>query len=222
MAMLFPPGEFVKLKEYLIIYDCALKNFKTRLDILLKDFSSFQAYHPIEHIKIRLKTSESIADKLHRQNLSITAENARTHLTDIAGIRCICYYAKDIFRMADVLSRQPDIKVRSQKDYVTNPKPSGYRSFHLILDMPVYLTETTENLPVEVQLRTQAMDFWASLEHKVKYKYRNQMPEHLSKELVDCAERIAELDQRMYLIQEIVDMAYLHKDASVERVFNSR
>ena len=219
----FPSAEFVKLKEHLILYECALKNVNTRVDILLKDFAHFQSYNPIEHVKLRLKTPESIADKLHRQGTDITSENALSKLTDIAGLRCICYYAKDIFYMADVLKRQPDIIVRSEKDYVTNPKPSGYRSYHMILDVPIHFTDRTETVPVEIQLRTQAMDFWASLEHKVKYKYRNQMPEHLSSELVQCAEKIAELDQRMYLIQEIVDMAYLHKDAQmVERTLNSR
>lgn len=223
MDMLFPPGEFVKLKEHLIIYECALDNVKTRVDIILKDFEKFQAYEPIEHVKTRLKTPESIADKLHRQALPMTADNARTYLTDIAGLRCICYYAKDIFYVADVLKRQPDLEVISEKDYVTSPKPSGYRSYHLILDVPVHLTDRTEHLPVEIQIRTQAMDFWATLEHKVKYKYRNQMPDHLSSELVDCAQKIADLDERMYLIQEIVDMAYLHKDAIiVERTFSSR
>ena len=212
MALLFPAKEFVKLKKYLIVHQCALKNISTRIDILLDDFSHFQAYNPIEHIKTRLKSPESIAEKLHRQNLDITAENARLHLTDIAGLRCICSYTKDIFYIAEVLKKQPDIKVRNEKDYVTNPKLSGYRSYHLILDVPIYLADTTECLPVEVQIRTQAMDFWASLEHKVKYKYRDHMPEHLSEELIDCAEKIAELDNRMYLIQEIVDMAYLHKD----------
>ena len=223
MAMLFPPGEFIKLKEHLIIYQCALKTINTRLDILLEDFTNFQAYNPIEHIKTRLKSPESIADKLHRQNLILTAESALKHLTDIAGIRCICYYAKDIFYIADILSNQPDIAVRSHKDYITNPKPSGYRSYHVVLDVPIHMTNSTKTLPVEIQIRTQAMDFWASLEHKVKYKYRDKMPEHLSRELVDCADKIAELDQRMYLIQEIVDMAYLHKDTlMLERAFNSR
>jgi len=213
MAMLFPAEEFIKLKEHLIVYQCALKNISMRIDILLEDFSNFQTYNPIEHIKTRLKSPESIADKLHRQNLTLTAESARNHLTDIAGVRCICSYAKDIFYIADVLKQQPDMKVRSEKDYVTNPKLSGYRSYHLILDVPIYLTDRTEVLPVEVQIRTQAMDFWASLEHKVKYKYKDQMPEHISQNLVDCAEKIAELDNRMYLIQEIVDMAYLHNEA---------
>ncbi|MCL1998555.1 MAG: GTP pyrophosphokinase family protein [Turicibacter sp.] len=206
--MLFPTNEFVKLKESLVIYECALKNIEMRIDILLKDFLTFQAYNPIEHVKMRVKTPESIAEKLHRHNLSLTVENARTHIFDIAGIRCICYYAKDITYIADVLKRQPDIIVRGEKDYITNPKPSGYRSYHLILDVPVHLTNKTEILPVEIQIRTQAMDFWASLEHKVRYKYKNKMPDHLSKELILCADKIAELDRRMYLIQEIVDMAY--------------
>jgi putative GTP pyrophosphokinase len=221
--MLFPSGEFVKLKDHLVLYGCALKNISMRIDILLEDFSNFQSYNPIEHIKSRLKSPESIAEKLYRQKLAMTAESARENLTDIAGLRCICSYAKDIFYIAEVLKRQPDIKVRSEKDYVTNPKPSGYRSYHLILDVPIFLTDRTVYLPVEVQIRTQAMDFWASLEHKVRYKYDGKMPDHLSSELVDCAEKIAELDDRMYLIQEIVDMAYMHKDAiMMERTLSSR
>ena len=210
--MLFSPPEFAKLKEQRVLYDCALKTITTRFDILLEDFIHFQAYNPIEHIKQRVKTPESIASKLHKQGFEITADNAREHLTDIAGIRCICSYAKDIFYIADVLKLQSDIKVRSEKDYVRNPKASGYRSYHMILDVPIYLTDKPECLPVEVQIRTQAMDFWASLEHKVKYKYKDQMPTHISNNLIDCAEKIAELDERMYLIQEIVDMAYLHKE----------
>jgi putative GTP pyrophosphokinase len=130
------------------------------------------------------------------------------NLTDIVGIRCICSYARDVFFVAKVLKNQPDMKVRSEKDYVTNPKKSGYRSFHLILDVPIYLSNRIEVLPVEVQIRTQAMDFWASLEHKVRYKYKDQMPEHLVLDLMECAEKIAELDDRMFLIQDIVDLAY--------------
>ena len=224
MGMLFPSTEFAKLKQLLPIYECALINMGTRIDIMLKDFAEFQPYNPLEHVKKRIKKPESIAEKLHRQNLDITSENALKYLTDIAGMRCICYYAKDIFYMADIFKRQPDLKLRSEKDYITTPKPSGYRSYHLILDVPVHLTDRTEIIPVEVQIRTQAMDFWATLEHKVKYKYRNEMPEHLSNELVQCAEKIAELDDRMYLIQEIVDIAYQqhHDSHLVERTFNSR
>ena len=223
IAMLFPSGEFVKLKQQLIVYECALKVVKTSIDILLDDFANFQPYNPIEHIKSRVKTPESIADKLDRRDLDITVENARQYLTDIAGVRCICSYARDVFYIADVLKQLPGMEVRAERDYVTKPKPSGYRSYHLIVDVPVYLTDKTETLPVEIQIRTQAMDFWASLEHKVRYKYNGEMPGHISDELIECAEQIAKLDDRMYLVQEIVDMAYQHKDVSlVERTFNSR
>lgn len=223
MPMLFPSGEFVKLKQQLTIYECALKMVRTRIEILLEDFNNFQAYNPIEHVKIRLKTPESIADKLHRRGFKITAENAREHLTDVAGLRCICSYARDIFYIVEVLKKQPDMKVRIERDYVTKPKPSGYRSYHMILDVPVYFTDKTEWLPVELQIRTQAMDFWASLEHKVRYKYNGKMPRHLCQELSECAEKIDELDKRMYLIQDIIDVAYLEGDAAqVERAFNSR
>jgi putative GTP pyrophosphokinase len=212
MAILFAQDEFLKLKEYLIVYRCALKDVETRMDILLEDFKNIQAYNPIEHIKSRLKSPESIADKLYRIGVEVTAENARLHLTDIAGLRCICSYAKDIDFIVQVIKRQPDIKILREKNYVTRPKPSGYRSYHLILEVPIYLSNRTECLPVELQIRTQAMDFWASLEHKVRYKYKDQMPDHLSKALVECAEKIAELDDRMYLIQELVDIAYVEND----------
>jgi len=206
LAVLFSAEEFAKLKEHLVLYRCALMNMETRVNTLLEDFTNIQPYNPIEHVKTRLKSPESIAEKLHRRGLGITAHDARACLTDVAGIRCICSYAKDIFIMADVFKRQPDIKIISEKDYVTDPKPSGYRSYHLIIEVPIYMTATTEYLPVEVQLRTQAMDFWASLEHKVRYKYNNQMPDTLSRELIECADKIAELDNRMYLIQEIADL----------------
>jgi len=208
MAILFAAEEFTKLKEHLVLYRCALKNMTTRMDILLEDFGNLQTNNPIEHIKDRLKSPESIVAKLHRQGYPLTADSAKQHLTDIAGVRCICSYTKDITFIAKVLKSQTDLKVLSEKDYVTKPKPSGYRSYHLIFEVPIYLANCEERLPVEVQIRTQAMDFWATLEHKARYKYRDSMPEHLAHELHECAERIAELDNRMLLIQELVDIAY--------------
>jgi len=210
--MLFPEEEFLKLKELLVLYSCALKTVETRVDILLEDFTNFQTYNPIEHIKTRLKSPESIAGKLDRRHLDITVESARAHLTDIAGVRVICSYAKDIEYIANVLKAQSDITLRGERDYITKPKPSGYRSYHLIFNVAVYLSDRTEYLPVEVQIRTQAMDFWASLEHKVKYKYNGHMPDHLSREFIDCAKKIAELDDRMYLIKEIAEMAYFDEE----------
>ena len=206
MAVLFSQTEFSKLKEYLVLYRCALNNMRMRIETLHDDFAWLQQYNPIEHIKDRVKSAESIAAKLARRSSPLTAENARVSLMDIAGIRCICSYSKDVYLVAEALKRQPDTKILNEKDYVTYPKSTGYRSYHLIVEVPVYLTDSTEFLPVEVQLRTQAMDFWASLEHKVRYKYNNVIPETLTTELVDCAEKIAELDDRMYLIQEIADL----------------
>jgi len=208
MAVLFPPEEFAKLKTQLVVYNCALKNMTTRLDILLDDFSNLQKNNPIEHVKYRLKSPESIVAKLHRQGHPLTVDSAKKHLNDIAGVRCICPYTKDITYIAEVLKKQLDMKVISEKDYVNNPKPSGYRSYHLIFDVPVYLSDKEKHIPVEVQIRTQSMDFWATLEHKARYKYQDEMPTHLAHELQECAAKIAELDDRMILIQELVDIAY--------------
>ncbi|MCL2405691.1 MAG: GTP pyrophosphokinase family protein [Defluviitaleaceae bacterium] len=208
MAVLFSNDEFAKLKEHLVLYRCALINMTTRMEILLEDFSNLQDSNPIEHVKYRLKSPESIASKLHRQSLDLTADSAKKHLADIAGVRVICPYTKDISYIAKVLKSQSDLKVLSEKDYITNPKPSGYRSYHLIFEVPIYLSNTEERLPVEVQIRTQAMDFWATLEHKARYKYQDDMPGHLAHELNECAIKISELDDRMSLIQDIVNIAY--------------
>jgi len=206
MSVLFSSEEFARMKDKLVFYRCALRNMETRVDALLEDFINLQPYNPIEHVKSRVKSPERIAEKLNRRNFPITAQSAFEHLTDIAGMRCICSYAKDIFTMADVFKRQPDIRIIHEKDYISEPKPSGYRSYHLIIEVPIFLTADTHYIPVEIQLRTQAMDFWASLEHKVRYKYNFQMPDTLSNELRDCAERIASLDNRMHLIQEVADL----------------
>jgi len=206
LAVLFSSEEFEKLKEALVFYNCALMNVRTRIDILLEYYTNLRSYNPIEHVKNRLKSPERIAEKLQRRGFDITSECAVKNLTDIAGIRCICSYNRDIFQMVAILKRQPDIKIIGEKDYVSNPKPSGYRSYHMILEVPVYLSETTEYIPVELQLRTQAMDFWASLEHKVKYKYNDQMPETLLKALLSCANEIDDLDAKMFNIQEVADL----------------
>jgi putative GTP pyrophosphokinase len=206
MPILFPQDEFNKLKRLMVLYNCALMDINTRMDILLEDFKHLQAYNPIEHVKSRIKSPESIAEKLHKSNLDITADNARKRVTDIAGLRCICSYARDIYFIAGVFKKLPDINVLSEKDFVTSPKPSGYRSFHMVLEVPVYLSRETLPIPVEVQIRTQAMDFWAALEHKVRYKYEQQIPKNLSDELNACAERIAELDDRMFTIHDTISL----------------
>ena len=206
MAVRFSEHEFDQLKGSLVLYNCALKNIETRVNILLDDFMHLQSYNPIEHVTSRLKSPESIAAKLHRRGFPVTAQSAVDNLFDIAGIRCICSYSKDIAFMVDIFRRQGDMKILYERDYITHPKSTGYRSHHLALEIPIYLAEETKFIPVEVQIRTQAMDFWASLEHKARYKYDDTgVPEYISQELVACAEEIAALDTRMYKIQQIME-----------------
>ncbi|MCL2356549.1 MAG: GTP pyrophosphokinase family protein [Defluviitaleaceae bacterium] len=211
MAILFSPDEFALMKKDLVLYKCALKNMRTRVDVILEEFMHLQENNPIEHIKGRVKTPESIARKLHRRGFALTAENARTQLTDIAGLRCICSFSLDVGKIADAIVRQPDIKVKKMRDYISTPKVSGYRSFHLIMDVPVHLTDTTLHLPVEVQIRTQAMDFWASLEHKVRYSFKDDMPESIIRELWTCAQKISELDERMHKVQDVTSLTRQRK-----------
>ena len=206
MAEIFSNEEYEKLKNILIAYEWGQKSLMTKLDIISEDFENFYHNNPIEHLKMRMKSPESIAKKLKKLNLDITAESAKKNLFDMAGIRIICSYAKDIYSLVDILKSLPDIKVLTEKDYISNPKQSGYRSFHIIVEVPVYYSGKVENIPVEVQIRTAAMDFWATLEHKVRYKYNEQIPQHLSAELSVCAEKIAELDNRMFLIHDIISL----------------
>ena len=206
MTVRFNEEELAKLKKILLTYEWGQQIVFTKLNILQQDLINFQNRSPIEHIKGRIKTHENIAQKLHNLNLEITADNAKKHLTDIAGIRIICPFAKDINDLVGILASMPDWKVSKQKDYINNPKPSGYRSYHLIIEIPVFYSGITEELPVEIQIRTAAMDFWATMEHKVRYKYKEYVPQHLSDELAVCADKIAELDKRMLLIHEIISL----------------
>ena len=206
MPAQFSETELSKLKNILLVYEWSQQLFIAKLNIIHQDLIHFKNSNPIEHIKGRIKSAESIAGKLERLKLEITADNAKEHIKDIAGIRIICPFAKDIHGLVDIIKSMPDWKIYDQKDYITNPKPSGYRSYHLIIGIPVFYSGKEEDIPVEVQIRTASMDFWASMEHKVRYKYDEQVPKHLSDELVICAEKISELDKRMSLIQEIVSL----------------
>lgn len=206
MAIKFSDEEFAQLNDLLIIYEWGQRILLTKLEIIHEDFKNFQSSNPIESIKKRIKSPESIAIKLNNMNVNITAENAKIHLKDIAGIRIICPFAKDIYTLVDTLRTMPDSQILKEKDYIANPKPSGYRSYHVIMEVPVYYSGRTEIIPVEIQIRTAAMDFWATLEHKVRYKYDEHIPQHLSDELVLCADKIAELDNRMFLIHDIISL----------------
>jgi putative GTP pyrophosphokinase len=187
-------------EEFVHEYKSAIKEVGTKLEILSEDFAVRHDYNPIHHIVTRLKTSQSIEEKLRRIECEVTIPSARENLYDIAGIRVICNFVEDVYDVAKMLTSQNDVKVISEKDYIKNPKPNGYRSLHLLIKIPVFLLEGHIDIPVEVQLRTVAMDFWASLEHQLRYKKANNITATTDIELKACAEVSANLDKRMQKI----------------------
>ncbi|MCL2392440.1 MAG: GTP pyrophosphokinase family protein [Oscillospiraceae bacterium] len=206
MSVRFSDEEFVKLKRLLHVFDWAQQMAMTKFRIMQQDILLSQDRNPIEHIKARLKAPEAIAQKLQKLGLEITADNVKVRLTDVAGIRMICPFAKDIYRLVNILREMSGLRIVEEEDYISNPKKSGYRSYHLIVMIPIHHAGKTEEIPVEIQIRTAAMDFWATMEHQVRYKYKEHIPQHLSDELVMCSNKVAELDERMLLIQEIISL----------------
>lgn len=186
----------------LLLYDAALKQINTKLEILNNEFKMAHQYNPIEHITSRIKTPQSIAKKLRHNGKELTVENIVKYVNDVAGIRIICSFTSDIYRIADLIAGQSDITVLKVKDYIMCPKENGYTSYHMIVSIPVFLSDRTVETKVEIQIRTIAMDFWASLEHKIYYKFEGNAPEHIRKELRECSEIVAYLDQKMLSLNE--------------------
>ncbi|WP_419873863.1 GTP pyrophosphokinase [Candidatus Pristimantibacillus sp. PTI5] len=183
--------------HFFLTYKFALDAVETKLNILNEEFQFIHDYNPIEHMKTRIKAPESVIQKLQRKGLDITLEDAKEHIRDIAGVRVICSFSTDIYQIVDMISKQSDVRVVELKDYVINPKPNGYQSIHLLIEIPVFLTDRTENVLVEIQIRTIAMDFWASLEHKIYYKFNEQIPPHIQEQLKGSADMIHLLDRQM-------------------------
>ena len=179
------------------MYGAALKQLETKIDIINNEYKALHKYNPIEHVSSRIKTKESINKKLNKKGLDLTYENMVKTINDIAGIRIVCSFIPDIYKIVEMFENMNDITVIKKKDYVTTPKPSGYSSYHLIISVPVSLSVGTINVKVEIQIRTMAMDFWASLEHKINYKYDKQIPKGIKKELKECAKMTQKLDKRM-------------------------
>ena len=201
-------------KEVNLIYNAALRQIETKMEILNDEFQHVHQYNPIEHIKARIKTPESIVKKLKRHGYESTIENMVKYINDIAGIRIICSFTSDIYRIADMIRDQKDIRVLAIKDYITYPKESGYKSYHMIVTVPVYLSDRIVDTKVEIQIRTVAMDFWASLEHKIHYKFEGDAPEHIKSELIECSRMVSDLDARMLsLNEEILALAKSKEDA---------
>ncbi|MDD5927642.1 MAG: GTP pyrophosphokinase family protein [Firmicutes bacterium] len=181
-------------------YSAAIKEVDTKIEILSEDFAVRHDYNPIHHIEKRLKTPQGIEDKLRRLQCEVSIPSARENILDIAGIRVVCNFVEDVYEVAHMLTSQNDIRVNTCKDYIANPKPNGYRSLHLSLMVPVFLLDGCIEVPVEVQIRTVAMDFWASLEHQLRYKKDKEIPPRIDIELKACAEVSATLDKRMQKI----------------------
>lgn len=193
-------------KSIMFLYDSALKEINTKIEILNNEFVQINDYNPIEHVKARLKTPESIVKKLKRSGYAVTIENMVEKLSDIAGIRIICSFRSDIYLLADMISRQRDVNVLYVKDYIKNPKPNGYRSYHMILSLPLRFLgeERGEGVWLELQLRTIAMDCWANLEHQLKYKRDVPRQRLIVQELKRCADEIASTDLSLQTIRELI------------------
>lgn len=192
-----------QLQEYQAmrqLYNGAIREITTKLENLDDEFSTRYAHNPIHHMESRLKSLKSIVGKLHRKGLPLTLASAQAELYDIAGVRVICNYIDDIYDLANMLCGQADVEVLQRRDYIQKPKPNGYRSLHITVRIPVFLSTGSVGVPVEIQIRTIAMDFWASLEHQLRYKAEHTVPPTLRAQLKACAEESAALDLRMQAI----------------------
>jgi len=178
-------------------YSCGMDEVATKINILRKEFDETHRYKPIEHVKTRLKSMESLLEKADRLGCGTDLGRIRREIRDVAGIRVVCAFRDDTYAVADMLVRQPDVTLLQKKDYIANPKPNGYQSLHLIVEVPVFLSDGAIQVPVEVQIRTIAMDFWASIEHQIHYKYEGRVPPHLRDNLKEVADVAASLDEQM-------------------------
>ena len=188
----------------MFLYNAALKEISTKIEILNDEFQHVHHYTPIEHIKSRIKTPESIVKKLKKNGYEVNVQNMVKHVRDIAGIRIICSFTSDIYLIADMITKQGDLKIISLKDYIKHPKDSGYQSYHMLVSVPIYLSGGFVDTIVEIQIRTVAQDFWASLEHKIYYKFEGKAPDYISRELQECSKMVAKLDERMLSLNNTI------------------
>ena len=198
-------GSIIEYKELIMMYTCAMKEIKTKFEVLDTDFKVRYSRNPISSISTRIKTTASITEKLGRRGVPFSVDNIVNNINDVAGVRVICSYIDDIYLLADALLKQEDIKLLARKDYIANPKPNGYRSMHLIVTVPVFFMDEKRDMKVEVQIRTIAMDFWASLEHQLKYKQQIENQQEVIMQLKSCADVIAATDERMLAIREQIE-----------------
>ncbi len=211
-------GPADRWKEIMFLYNAAWRQMNAKIEIMNDEFVERFNYSPIEHIKSRLKTPDSIVRKLKADGYEVSIENMQEKLSDIAGIRIICSFMLDIYQIADMIAKQADVTVLYVKDYIKRPKPNGYKSYHMVVTIPVYLTEGPVETKVEIQIRTVAMDFWASLEHKIAYKFEGNPPITLLQELKACADMVDILDAKMFSLNEaIMAIAEAEKEEETEK-----
>ena len=203
-------------------YQFAVDEVLTKVSILREEFLYLHKYNPIEHVSSRVKTPESIMRKVARRNIAPSLTAIRENLSDIAGVRITCSFVKDIYKVLNTLTAQNDLKVIQIKDYIRNPKPSGYKSVHAIVQIPVFLSDGPVDVVVELQIRTIAQDFWASLEHKIFYKYEGEVPEHLVQELADAAAVATKLDMQMQRLHTEVHGHDANDQAGHEATFDTK
>ncbi|NLZ55867.1 MAG: GTP pyrophosphokinase family protein [Clostridiaceae bacterium] len=197
------------------IYDAAIRETITKLEILNSEFQARYDHNPIHHITSRLKTPRSMLRKLKERDCELSIASAINNLTDIAGVRVVCCYLDDVYRVAELLLRQGDISLIQRKDYIKNPKDNGYRSLHLVISLPVFLAESAERVPVEIQIRTEAMDFWASLEHQLRYKNDHAIDPDVHDELLACSVAVRELDEKMQSLHDKIMRSRRAEDSAV-------
>lgn len=195
-----------QFEELMMIYKCAIQEVTTKLEVLSHEMSVRYKRNPIETIKYRIKKPQSIAEKLIRNDIPVTLNSISEHLNDVAGVRVICSFIDDIYTVANMLTKQDDINLLAVKDYIKNPKKNGYRSYHMIIEIPVFFSDKKQPVKVEVQIRTIAMDFWASLEHHVKYKKDIKDADEIAMQLKSCADVIADTDARMQEIGRHIEL----------------
>lgn len=188
----------------IFLYNSALKEVGTKLSILNDEFVHIHKYNPIEYIKSRIKSPESICKKLKRNGRDTSLENMVRYINDIAGIRIVCSFTSDIYRMAEMIGKQNDLTVLSVKDYIKHPKESGYKSYHMLVSVPIFLSDRVVDTKVEIQIRTIAMDFWASLEHKIYYKFEGNAPDYISRDLKECSEIVSMMDAKMLQLNQAI------------------
>jgi len=203
-------------KTAMFLYSAALKEVNTKIEILNDEFQHVHQYNPIEYVKTRIKSPESIVKKLRKNGHEDTISNMMQYVNDIAGIRIVCSFTSDIYSLAEMIGRQNDLTVLTVKDYIKNPKESGYKSYHMLVTVPIFLSDRVMDIKVEIQIRTIAMDFWASLEHKIYYKFEGNAPEYISRDLRECSGIVSMLDAKMKSLNDAILKAKAEEEEVVD------